>query len=128
MISCSCEPEQIAHYAFKGMEALIGQGVLPSEEIRQLGKFEGMNVSINQSSEKGAFIQLKLTNGDPTLLGGQREILARKCAEIYLRDFENSKKFDSILIQFIQIDSSNPENIAMEEYEFQIKDFNLQDP
>jgi hypothetical protein len=123
--SCACEPEQIARFAFQGMEAMLGNGFLPSEEIRALGNFQGVNVGFHQSSMDGKRILLKLENGDPVLLAGPREILARKCAELYLRDFENSGNYEQIVIQFIQSDPQNPENIALEEYIFQIADFNL---
>lgn len=125
LFSCSCEPEQIAHYAFKGIEVLIGKGVMPSEEIRAMGDFENMNVELSTSSEFGSTIFLKLGNGDPKILSSQREILARKCAELYLKDFENAKDYDQIAVQFIQTDPQNPENVAMEEYVFQVNDFEL---
>lgn len=125
--SCSCEPEQIAHYAFKGMEMMMGEGFMPSEEIRALGDFQDMNVALQQSSETGSAIVLKLANGDPRLLGSQREILARKCAELYLNGFKKGREYDTIQVQFIQTDPRNPENVAIEEYEFQVKDFGLQD-
>ncbi|TDQ17548.1 hypothetical protein DFQ04_2202 [Algoriphagus boseongensis] len=123
--SCACEPEQIAHFAFQGMEAMMGEGFMPSDEIRALGNFQEMNVGLNKSSETGSTIFLKLGNGDPKILSSQREILARKCAELYLRDFENAKEYDQITVQFIQTDPQNPENVAMEEYEFQVSDFDL---
>jgi len=126
--SCACEPEQLAQYAFQGMEAMMGEGFMPSEEIRALGNFNEMNVSLQQSSGSGSTIILKLGNGDPLLLSNQREILARRCAEIYLREFEKGSEYDIILVQFVQTDPQNPENIAMEEYEFQVSDFELQDP
>ena len=125
LFSCACEPEQIAHYAFKGMEAMVGEGFMPSEEIRALGEFEKMNVELSTSSEFGSTIFLKLGNGNPKILSSQREILARKCAELYLKDFENAKEYDQIMVQFIQTDPQNPENVAMEEYEFQVSDFEL---
>jgi hypothetical protein len=90
--SCSCNPEGLIKYAAKGMESMIGEGFLPSDEIRQLGNFQGMsvNLSTNKSEEiVESTIFLKLENGDPLILGNQPEVLARKCAEIYLRDFEN---------------------------------------
>ena len=42
LVSCSCEPEQIAHYAVKGMEMMVGEGYMPSDEIQALGYFEKM--------------------------------------------------------------------------------------
>lgn len=124
--SCSCEPEDIARLAFSGMESLMGEGFMPSEEIRALGKFQGMSVNLSQSTvddSTESTIFLKLENGDPAILGYQPEILARKCAEIYLRDFEKSYQYQKITVQFILSDPSNPENIAMQEYTFDTADF-----
>ncbi len=126
LFSCSCEPETIARFAFSGMEAMMGEGFMPSEEIRALGKFQGMSVSMSQSTTDGeteSTIFLKLENGDPLALGGQPEVLARKCAEIYLRDFEKSIDYQKITVQFLQSDPSNPQNIAMQDYTFDVKDF-----
>lgn len=108
------------------MESMVGEGFLPSEEIRQLGDFEGMsvNLSTNKSEEiVESTIFLKLENGDPLILGNQPEVLARKCAEIYLRDFENSSNYRQITVQFLQGDPTNPENFAMQEYTFETSDF-----
>jgi hypothetical protein len=126
LTSCSCNPENIAKFAIKGMESMMGEGFLPSEEIRAMGDFQGMSVALNSSTvddHTESTIFLKLENGDPLKLGNQPEILARNCAEIYLRDFENSDNYRQITVQFIQTDPSNPENIAMQEYTFETKDF-----
>ncbi len=124
--SCSCEPEQVIKFAFKGMETFIGEGFMPSPEIAQLGGFQTTSVNLSQSSDnditKGT-IFLKLENGDPVLLGNQPEILARKCAEIYLRDFKKADNYQEITIQFIQTDPTNPDNFAMQEYTFDVDDF-----
>lgn len=124
--ACSCEPEDIARLALSGMENLMGEGFMPSEEIRALGEFQGMSVNLSQSTiddSTESTIFLKLENGDPAILANQPEILARKCAEIYLRDFEKSDNYQIVTVQFIQTDPSNPENIAMQEYTFEIADF-----
>jgi len=124
--SCSCAPEELAEFAFNGMEGLLGDGFLPSEEIRALGKFEGMSVNLSTSTQEGveeSIIFLKLENGDPKILAEQRELLARNCAELYLRDFEKGADYEKITIQFIQTDSYNPQNISLEEYTFATKDF-----
>ncbi|MBN7815026.1 hypothetical protein [Algoriphagus pacificus] len=110
----------------KGMESMMGEGFMPSEEIRALGDFRGMSVALNSSTvddHTESTIFLKLENGDPVKLGNQPEILARKCAEIYLADFENSENYREITVQFIQTDPNNPENMAMQEYTFETKDF-----
>ncbi|MDF2156900.1 hypothetical protein [Algoriphagus sp. CAU 1675] len=124
--SCSCNPEKIIHFAFKGMETLMGEGFLPSEEIRALGNFQGMSVNLSNSTEgdsSESVIFLQLQNGDPMILGNQPEILARKCAELYIRDFEKSTDYQQITVQFIQSDPRNPENFAMQEYTFNTADF-----
>ncbi|MDA1267706.1 MAG: hypothetical protein O2829_01245 [Bacteroidetes bacterium] len=124
--SCSCAPEKIAEFAFNGMEGFLGEGFLPSEEIRGLGKFESTSVTLSKSTEgdtEESIIFLKLQNGDPQLMADQREQLARNCAELYLRDFENANEYTKITIQFVQTDSYNPENISVEEYTFEVKDF-----
>jgi hypothetical protein len=124
--SCSCAPKELAEFAFDGMEGLIGDGFLPSEEIRALGKFEGMSVNLSTSNQEGveeSIIFLKLENGDPKIMAEQRELLARNCAELYLRDFEKAVDYEKITIQFIQTDSYNPQNISLEEYTFATQDF-----
>ena len=124
--SCSCAPEELTEFAFDGMEGLIGDGFLPSEEIRALGKFEGMSVNLSTSNQEGveeSIIFLKLENGDPKIMAEQRELLARNCAELYLRDFEKAVDYEKITIQFIQTDSYNPQNISLEEYTFATQDF-----
>ncbi len=124
--ACSCEPENLVKGALWGMEKMMGEGFLPSDEIRALGNFQGMNVNLSQTqNEEGSesTIFLKLENGDPLLLGDQPDLLARKCAEIYIRDFEKSDDYDIITVQFIQTDPMNPENFAMKEYTFNTIDF-----
>lgn len=124
--SCACAPEEIAEFAFNGMEGLLGDGFLPSEELRALGKFEGVSVNLSSSSQDGvqeSTIFLKLQNGDPKLMAEQRELLARNCAELYLRDFEKAADYKKITIQFVQTDSYNPANVSLEEYTFDTQDF-----
>jgi hypothetical protein len=85
-----------------------------------------MSVNLSQSNVDGeveSTIFLRLENGDPVILGNQPEILARKCAEMYLKDFEKSVDYQKITVQFIQSDPANPENVAMQEYTFDIADF-----
>ncbi|MBC6366442.1 hypothetical protein DDT91_06520 [Algoriphagus sp. AK58] len=113
-------------FAFSGMESLLGEGFMPSEEIRQLGDFSGMSVQLGQSSQNGeieSIIFLRLENGDPAKLSSQREILARRCAELYLRDFEKAMDYQKITVQFIQTDPNDPQNMALEEYTFDVSDF-----
>lgn len=124
--SCACDPEDIAQSAMWGIEKMMGEGFMPSEEIRALGKFEGVSVNLSQSTTDDvteSTIFLKLENGDPLILGNQPEVLARKCAELYLRDFQNARAYTLITVQFVQTDPRNPENYAMQEYTFETKDF-----
>ncbi len=124
--SCACAPEEIAEFAFNGIEGLLGDGFLPSEELRALGKFEGVSVNLSSSSQDGvqeSTIFLKLQNGDPKIMAEQRELLARNCAELYLRDFEKAADYEKITIQFVQTDSYNPANVSLEEYTFDTQDF-----
>lgn len=126
LASCSCNPEKAFKFAFKGMKAVMGDGFLPSEEIRALGDFKGMSVNLSINKTEGnseSTIFLKLEDGDPVLLGNQPEVLARKCAETYLRDFKKSDNYQQITVQFIQNDPANPDNFAMKEYIFNTEDF-----
>ena len=123
---CACAPEEIAQFAFGSMESLLGDGFMPSEELRALGKFQSTSVNLSNSSQNGeeeSIIFLRLENGDPKIMSEQREQLARNCAELYLRDFEKAADYEKITIQFIQTDSYNPQNISLEEYTFATKDF-----
>jgi hypothetical protein len=123
---CACAPDEIAQFAFSSMENLLGDGFMPSEELRALGKFQSTSVNLSNSTQDGveeSTIFLRLENGDPNLLSERREILARQCAELYLRDFEKAAEYAQITIQFVQTDPSDPENIAMEEYSFDTQDF-----
>jgi len=123
---CSCAPEEIVKFAFGGLENMLGDGFMPSEELRALGKFQNTSVNISNSSQNGveeSIIFLRLENGDPKILAEQREQLARKCAELYLKDFEKGAEYNKITIQFVQTDPFNPENVSMEEYTFDTQDF-----
>ena len=119
---CACEPESLIQVAMKGMGMMVGDGFLPSQEITALGNFQNVSVSIEKMNDQGE-IFLKLQNGDPLRIGDRPEVLARKCAEIYLRDFENATDYQQITVQFIQSDPQNPDNFAMQEYVFEVSDF-----
>ena len=124
--SCACAPEEIVKFAFGGLENMLGDGFMPSEEVRALGKFQNTSINISNSSQNGveeSIIFLRLENGDPKILAEQRELLARNCAELYLRDFEKAADYKKITIQFVQTDPYNPENVSMEEYTFDTQDF-----
>ena len=124
--SCACDPEDVAQSAMWGLEKMMGEGFMPSEEIRSLGKFEGVSVNLSQSTtneETESTIFLKLENGDPLILGNQPEVLARKCAELYIRDFQDARAYSVITVQFVQTDPRNPENYAMQDYTFETIDF-----
>lgn len=126
LTSCACAPEDIAQLAFGSMENMLGDGFMPSEELRALGKFQGTSVNLSNTSQNGvkeSIIFLRLENGDPKIMAEQREQLARNCAELYLRDFEKASEYEKITIQFVQTDPYNPENVSMEEYTFATQDF-----
>jgi hypothetical protein len=126
LTSCACAPEEIAQFAFGSMESLLGDGFLPSEELRALGKFQSTSVNLSNTNQNGveeSIIFLRLEDGDPKILAEQREQLARNCAELYLRDFEKAADYKKITIQFVQTDPYNPENVSMEEYTFDTQDF-----
>ena len=123
---CACAPEEIAQFAFGSMESLLGDGFMPSEELRALGKFQSTSVNLSNSSQNGeeeSIIFLRLENGDPKIMSEQREQLARNCAELYLRDFKKAADYKKITIQFVQTDPYNPENVSLEEYTFDTQDF-----
>lgn len=124
--SCSCTPEEIVQFAVGNMENFVGKGFIPSEEVKALGKFQNASIHLSNTSnddlEEG-IIFLRLENGDPKILGGQREIVARNCAKLYLRDFEKAADYSKITIQFVQTDPFNPENVSLEEYSFDTQDF-----
>jgi hypothetical protein len=122
--SCSCTPDEMLKAAFSGMEHVLGDGFFPSDEIRALGDFQSVSVNLHRTNE-GSVIILKLENGDPKLLADYPDLLARKCADIYLRDFKNSSNYEKIIVRFVQTDVFNPDNYRMQEYEFQTKDFLL---
>jgi hypothetical protein len=124
--SCACAPEEIVKFAFGGLENMLGDGFMPSEELRALGKFQNTSVNLSNTTQDGveeSIIFLRLENGDPKILAEQRELLARNCAELYLRDFEKAADYKKITIQFVQTDPYNPENVSMEEYTFDTQDF-----
>ena len=123
---CACAPEEIIEFAVGNMENFVGKGFIPSEEVKALGKFQNTSIHLSNSSQDGlkeATIFLRLENGDPKILVEQRDILARNCAKLYLRDFEKAADYSKITIQFVQIDPYNPENVSMEEYTFNTQDF-----
>ena len=123
---CACAPNEIAQFAFSSMENLLGDGFMPSEELRAMGKFQSTSVNLSTSTHNGveeSIIFLKLENGDPQIMAEQRELLARNCAERYLNGFEKATEYNKITIQFVQTDPYNPENISLEEYTFDTQDF-----
>ena len=81
--SCACAPEEIAEFAFNSMEGILGDGFLPSEELRALGKFEGVSVNLSSSSQDGvqeSTIFLKLQNGDPKIMAEPSRANALACS------------------------------------------------
>lgn len=108
------------------MESVLGEGFFPSEEVLRQGDFQAAGVSMRSSGigeDHQSLIELTLKNGDPKLLNNQPEIIARKCAELYLRDFGNKDDFQTILIRFEESFPENPQDIAILEFSFEVKDF-----
>ena len=79
---CACAPEEIAEFAFGSMESLLGDGFLPSEELRALGKFQNTSVNLSNTTQDGveeSIIFLRLENGDPKILAEQRDLFVICC-------------------------------------------------
>ncbi|OYX15225.1 MAG: hypothetical protein B7Z16_13585 [Algoriphagus sp. 32-45-6] len=124
--SCSCSPEDLMSFAFRSMESVMGDGFFPSEEVLKQGNFRVAGVSMQSSGigeDYQSLIELTLKNGDPKLLNPHPEIVARKCAELYLRDFEKKEDYQTILIRFEESYPENPQDIAIMEFSFEVKDF-----
>jgi hypothetical protein len=108
------------------MESVMGDGFFPSKEVLQQGNFQSAGVSMQSSGigeDYQSLIELTLKNGDHKLLNPHPEIVARKCAELYLRDFENKADYQKILIRFEESYLENPQDIAVMEFSFEVKDF-----
>lgn len=125
----SCDVEDV----FKGikwsMDNFIGEGFLPSDEIIALGDFQRTEVNLQQHTENGeaaGTIELKLYNGKSEALRFNEEGTARKCAEIYVEGFSKIRDYQKIVIYLIQTDPFNPDNIAITDYVFDVKDFNFE--
>lgn len=122
----SCDVEDIFKGLKWGMDNFIGEGFLPSDEIVALGAFQRTEVNLQQKTENGeasGTIELKLYNGYSEALRLNEEGTARKCAELYAEGFSKIEDYQKIMIYLIQTDPFNPDNIAITEYVFEVKDF-----
>lgn len=122
----SCDVEDVFKGLKWGMDNFIGDGFLPSDEIVALGAFQRTEVNLQQKTENGeaaGTIELKLYNGNSEALRFNEEGTARKCAELYAEGFSKIEDYQKIMIYLIQTDPFNPDNIAITEYVFEVKDF-----
>ncbi|AFL84174.1 hypothetical protein Belba_1563 [Belliella baltica DSM 15883] len=122
----SCDVEDVFKVFKWSVDSFIGEGFLPSEEIIALGAFQRTEVNVQQKTENGesaGTIELKLYNGNSEALRLNEEGTARKCAELYAEGFSKIEDYQKIMIYFIQTDPNNPDNIAITEYAFEVKDF-----
>lgn len=123
--SCACDSEKIFRGLIWGMNKLAGEGYFPSEEILALGDFESVEVNMTQSIQDGetkSEVELGLINGKGEELYYNQENLARKCAALYAQTYSKIEDYNTIKIKFIQTDPYNPENLAISEYSFEVKD------
>jgi hypothetical protein len=123
--SCACDSEKIFRGLIWGMNKLAGEGYFPSEEILALGNFESVEVNMTQSIQDGeakAEVELGLINGKGEELLYNQENLARKCAALYAQGYSKIEDYNTIKIKFIQTDPYNPDNLAISEYSFEVKD------
>ena len=108
-----------------GFNKMAGEGYFPSNEILALGEFEGAEVMVSKIYADGqneSTIELRLHNGKSPALRFSEESIARKCAELYARGYSKIEDYKTIKISFIQTDPFNPENFAVSEYNFEVKD------
>lgn len=123
--SCSCDGESVFKIVTWGFHKVAGEGYFPSAEILALGDFENVEVSIQKSVQNGKRfneVGLRLINGKGPQMHEREELIARRAAELYAEGYSKIEEFDSIIVTFIQTDPFNPENLAMSEYSFQVKD------
>lgn len=122
----SCDGESVMKGMFWGFNKMMGEGVMPSPEIMELGAFERAEVKISKTTadgEKENFIEIQLFNGKSEALAFNEENTARRCAEIYAKGYSKIEDFDAINILFLQSDPFNQENVAMTTYIFRVHDF-----
>ncbi|WP_009032854.1 hypothetical protein [Indibacter alkaliphilus] len=123
--SCSCEPESLIKGAMWGFNKMVGEGYFPSDEILEFGDFERVEVNMNRSKVNGenkSFVELRFYNGQNPALQYNQENIALRCAELYAKEYSKIKSYQEIQIVFIQSDPVNPDNFAMNEYNFEVKD------
>lgn len=129
-VSCSCEPENLVKAAMWGFSKFAGDGYFPSEEIIAAGEFEQVSVNMSRQKVNGVpdnTIELRFHNGKHPALGYAEEAVARRCAEMYAESYSKIDQYQQILIVFTQADPYNPENFAMSEYRFEVRDL-LENP
>jgi hypothetical protein len=121
----SCDGESVVKGVFWGFNKMMGEGLMPSPEIMELGAFERAEVKISKTSadgEKENFIEIRLFDGKSEALAFNEENTARSCAEMYAKGYSKIGDFDTINILFVQSDPFNQENMAMTTYNFRVAD------
>ena len=104
--SCACAPEEFAQFAYSSMENILGDGFMPSEELRALGKFQSTSVNLSNSTQDGveeSTIFLRLENGDPKILAEQREQLLMSLRTPYCTSIDPVAWYNSINTKWIRI-------------------------
>jgi hypothetical protein len=125
LVCSSCDGETVFKGLLWGMQQIAGEGYLPSQELMDLGGFEGVEVQMSQAYGEDAqesFIELRLINGRSRQLLLDEENTARRCAELYVTEYSKSKAYDSIKISLIFQDPLQPENYSIREYIFPTSD------
>ncbi|MDO9552329.1 hypothetical protein [Rhodonellum sp.] len=121
----SCDGESVMKGMFWGFNKMMGDGIMPSPEILELGAFERAEVNISKTTADGEnenFIEVRLFNGKSEALAFNQENTARMCAEIYAKGYSKIEDFDTINILFVQSDPFDQENVAMTSYIFRVQD------
>lgn len=121
----SCDGETVFKGLLWGMQQIAGEGYLPSQELMELGQFEGVEVQMSQAygdGEQQSFIELRLFNGKSRQLMLDEENTARRCAELYVTEYSKSKAYENIKVSLIFQDPLEPENYSIREYIFPTSD------
>lgn len=122
----SCDSELALKRLVWGMNKMMGDGFFPSSEILALGEFESTEVNVKSETvngESSGLIEIKLYNGKSEAFLRNQESVARECAELYVKGFSKIADYQNIIIYFVQTDPMNMENVAINEYQFEVKDF-----
>ncbi|MCH7413522.1 hypothetical protein MM213_08505 [Belliella sp. R4-6] len=126
VLHASCDSELALKRFVWGMNKMMGEGFFPSSEILALGEFESSEVNVKKETvngESSGLIEIRLYNGKSEAFVRNQESVARECAALYVEGFSKVSDYQNIIIYFVQTDPMNMENVAINEYQFEIKDF-----